>query len=173
MLTHHIGREFNHVVSLDTRPKKSAVKRFQVVFGAVGNSQRCLLVQDGDLARVCEMASPHAESFYCITRDSLDGDERKAYGGVAIGCACLGLIGSTYQVFTLRQFLDLPRKRRPAPNPNIIFFLALSDLSACLGGLLLGWWLAVDWQGQEGAQYTGLNMLNQSCKHAVCMSLQL
>ncbi|XP_035691253.1 G-protein coupled receptor 143-like [Branchiostoma floridae] len=80
------------------------------------------------------MASLHEESFYCIPETKLSLPERPAYCGVAIGAAVLGLGGAGWQVVRWRgRLAGAAQRRRPSPNPVIVFCLALSDFMACIG----------------------------------------
>ncbi|KAI8479916.1 hypothetical protein Bbelb_423560 [Branchiostoma belcheri] len=80
------------------------------------------------------MASLHEESFYCIPETKLTLPERPVYCGVAIAAAVLGLGGAGCQVVRWRSRLSrAAQRRRPSPNPVIVFCLALSDFMACIG----------------------------------------
>ncbi|CAH1261660.1 GPR143 [Branchiostoma lanceolatum] len=79
------------------------------------------------------MASLHEESFYCIPETKLTLSERPVYCGVAIAAAVLGLGGAGWQVVRWRDRLrGAAQRRRPSPNPVIVFCLALSDFMACI-----------------------------------------
>ncbi|XP_065176318.1 G-protein coupled receptor 143-like [Sycon ciliatum] len=93
------------------------------------------------------MASPHAESFYCISEENLSLDDRKIYTGTCIGCAAIGLAGSLTQVISLRNLwksTPVPSNRNPiAPNAGVVFFLALADMLACFAVITRSVTLAV------------------------------
>ena len=82
------------------------------------------------------MASPHAESFYCISETNLNLDDRRIYTGVCIGCASLGMVGSLIQVVTLSRLWNYSpgstSRNSFTPNASVIFFLAVADMLACL-----------------------------------------
>jgi hypothetical protein len=46
--------------------------------------------------------------------------------------ASVGFTGAALQLKSLRQFKNRQR-RKPSANPDIVFYLALSDLIACTG----------------------------------------
>lgn len=82
------------------------------------------------------MASPHSESFYCIPATSLDVRERYWYAGVSLLSASLSLFGSAYLLQSSFRYLKSrpsKAKRLLSASPHIVFFLALSDVIACVG----------------------------------------
>ena len=78
------------------------------------------------------MAFLRDRSIFCIPESVLSFDERQIIGGICIFTASLGFTGAALQLRSLKQFRNRQR-RQPSPNPNIIFYLALSDLIACAG----------------------------------------
>ena len=78
------------------------------------------------------MAFLRDRSIFCIPESLLSYDERRIIGGKCIFTASLGFTGAALQLRSLRQFRNRQR-RQPSPNPDIIFYLALSDLIACAG----------------------------------------
>lgn len=78
------------------------------------------------------MAFLRDRSVFCIPEAVLSYDERYIIGGICLFTAIIGFTGAALQLRSLKQFKDRQR-RRPSPNPNIIFYLALSDLIACAG----------------------------------------
>ena len=78
------------------------------------------------------MAFLRDRSVFCIPERLLTYDERYVIGGICMLTATLGFTGAALQLKSLRQFRNRQR-RKPSPNPDIIFYLALSDLIACAG----------------------------------------
>ena len=78
------------------------------------------------------MAFLRDRSVFCIPQAILTYTERYIIGGICLATASTGFIGAALQLRSLRQFKNRQR-RRPSPNPNIVFYLAFSDLIACAG----------------------------------------
>ena len=78
------------------------------------------------------MALFRGGSLFCILEAALTFSERYIYGGIYLVTASAGIIGAALQLRSLRQFRNRQR-RRPSPNLNIVFYLAVSDLIACAG----------------------------------------
>lgn len=86
------------------------------------------------------MGSLHDASFFCIPDTDLPEkgpiNYRRVYCVISLCSGFLGMFGSCYQLFAGKQRMaEWPRRRsrRPSTNPEIIFFLAASNLMSCLG----------------------------------------
>lgn len=82
------------------------------------------------------MAFLRDKSVFCIPNATLSMDERYVIGGICMGTSSIGFLGAALQLKSLWQYRDRQR-RRPSANPRIIFYLAWSDLVACLGIFVL------------------------------------
>ncbi|XP_064606950.1 G-protein coupled receptor 143-like [Liolophura sinensis] len=89
------------------------------------------------------MASLHDASFFCIPETALPHTEqinyRLLYCVISLCSGFLGMFGSCYQLFAWKQKMtEWPRRRssRPTTNPEIIFYLAASNLMSCLGVII-------------------------------------
>ena len=78
------------------------------------------------------MAFLRDRSVFCIPESILTRTERYIIGGICMFTASVGFAGAALQLKSLRQFRNRQR-RKPSANPDIIFYLALSDLIACTG----------------------------------------
>jgi ocular albinism type 1 protein len=85
------------------------------------------------------MAFLRDRSVFCIPESILTYQERYIIGGICMFTASVGFTGAALQLRSLRQFRNRQR-RRPSPNPDIIFYLALSDLIACAGWSIVNFW---------------------------------
>ncbi|XP_069128710.1 uncharacterized protein [Argopecten irradians] len=92
------------------------------------------------------MASLHDSSFYCITEHELPPAKRLIYTVISVVAASLGIFGASWQIITYcpetQAFLkrtnstEKPRQHSLQPNPVIVLFLALTNLTSCLGSVL-------------------------------------
>ncbi|OWF56339.1 G-protein coupled receptor 143-like [Mizuhopecten yessoensis] len=92
------------------------------------------------------MASLHDSSFYCITEAELPPENRLLYTVVSLLSASLGIFGSSWQIITyapetqafMRRENSPEQQRRQSiqPNPVIVLFLALTNLTSCIGSVL-------------------------------------
>ena len=78
------------------------------------------------------MAFLRDRSVFCIPDAILSSEERYIIGSICMLTSSVGFLGAALQIKSLWQYRDRQR-RRPSPNPNIIFYLAVSDLIACIG----------------------------------------
>ena len=81
------------------------------------------------------MASPHSEAVYCLSNTSKGWTYRHPYAGLSIASATISVVGSLYMLAAWGPYLKVKLKfRRPLlhPNRHVVFFLALSDVVACL-----------------------------------------
>ena len=78
------------------------------------------------------MAFLRDRSVFCIPKAIVTREERYIIGGICMVTATVGFTGAALQLRSLKQYKNRQR-RQPSPNPDIIFYLALSDLIACVG----------------------------------------
>ena len=78
------------------------------------------------------MAFLRDKSVYCIPGTTFKEHQKYIIGGICIATSSVGFLGAGLQLKSLWQYRDRQR-RRPSVNPRIIFYLALSDLVACVG----------------------------------------
>lgn len=80
------------------------------------------------------MASMQDAGFYCIGEEKLPQSKLYVYCGLCLGSAVLGLAGASRQIHQWKSLLQGHRyRRKPSPNPIIVFSLAVANLLACIG----------------------------------------
>ncbi|XP_046861161.1 uncharacterized protein LOC124454395 isoform X2 [Xenia sp. Carnegie-2017] len=72
----------------------------------------------------------------CVPGDTLQEVHIKVLNAIYISTSVLGLTGAVVQLRYMWQYLNAIR-RSPSAHPNIIFYMALSDLIACVGTIVL------------------------------------
>ena len=80
------------------------------------------------------MASMQDATFFCIPSSKLPYQERVIYCGLCLASAGLGFLGAMWQIYQWKPLTSgYKHRRKPSPNPMIVFSLALADLLACSG----------------------------------------
>ncbi|XP_060077605.1 uncharacterized protein LOC132557129 [Ylistrum balloti] len=92
------------------------------------------------------MASLHDSSFYCISEHELPQQKRLVYTIISLLSASLGIFGASWQIITygpetqdfLRRINNKEKQQRHSiqPNPMIVLFLAVTNLTSCVGSVL-------------------------------------
>ena len=102
------------------------------------------------------MASPHADSFYCLDPKEFSNVQLDVYNSICIVSSVFGLIGAVHQIRTWRERVAEMRSNAASDNvsrrasvaagsmslrsgydgfvnPHIVMGLAKADLAACIG----------------------------------------
>ena len=80
------------------------------------------------------MVSMQDSSFFCIPSVKLPSENRKIYCSMCLASASLGLLGAGWQIYQWKPLIrGYESRRKPSPNPMIVFSLALADMLACIG----------------------------------------
>lgn len=95
------------------------------------------------------MASPHADSFYCLLQSEFSNAQLLVYNSLCVASSLFGLAGAGHQIRTWRGRARDASENEPSTsqprgglsrngqdgfiNPHIVVGLAKADFAACVG----------------------------------------